>query len=492
MDWNPILPEETLDPQNWDDLRVLGHRMVDDMLDYLQDVRERPVWEHVPETVKAYLRQPLPQNPQPVEEVYQEFSEYILPYPMGNIHPRFWGWVMGNGTPTAMLTEMLASAMNPNMGGGDHGGVYVEAQVLDWMKELFGYPQDASGLLVSGASMANLVGLTVARNTCAGYDVRKFGTCAAPKPLVLYASREVHSCVQKAAELLGLGSEALRYIPVDENFRMNITFLENAIAADRAAGMEPLCVVGTAGTVNTGAFDDLDALAEICDREGMWFHVDGAFGAFAHLVPEMGEAVRGMQRADSLALDLHKWMYMPFETGCVLVRSEPHHREAFSLTPEYLAHAERGLAAGKIWFSDYGVQLSRGFRALKVWMSLKEQGAEKFRRMVSQNIQQARYLAALIGQQAELEIHAPVSLNIVCFRFNPGGMSETDLNRLNHELMIQIHESGVAIPTYTTLYGRYLLRVCVTNHRSKKEDFDLFVNLVLQIGRMLAEEIAVH
>lgn len=483
--------EESLDPLDWDQLRVLGHQMLDDMFVYLQNVGQRPAWQPVPDQVKAALQQPLPQEPQSIQDVYQEFKDLILPYPMGNIHPRFWAWVMGNGTPTAMLAEMLASAMNPNMGGGDHGGVYVENQVLDWLKEMFGFPLEASGLLVSGASMANVVGLTVARNTCAGYDVRQLGTCAAPKPLVLYASKEAHSCIQKATELLGLGSEALRHIPVDEQYRMRIDLLEQSIAADKAAGFQPFCVVGTAGTVNTGAFDDLEALADICQRENLWFHVDGAFGVFAALVPEMSDCVKGFQRADSIAMDLHKWMYMPFEAGCVLVRSESSHRKAFSLTPDYLAHAVGGVAGGKTWFSDYGVQLSRGFRALKVWMSLKEQGVDKFRYLVRQNIQQARYLAALVDGQPLLERFAPVSLNIVCFRYNPGKFKEDSLNQLNQELLIRLHESGIAVPGYTTLEGKYLLRVCITNHRSKKDDFDLFIEAVVMYGNELANTMIV-
>ena len=353
--------EETLDPQDWGEMRRLGHQMVDDMFDYLENVRERPVWQPLPAEVRAYLKQPLPQEPQAPGEIYQEFVENILPYPMGNIHPRFWGWVMGNGTPFAMLAEMLAAGMNPNLGGGDHVANEVEKQVLNWCKEMFGFPLDASGLLVSGASMANLVGLTVARNTCAGYDIRQLGARAAVQPLVLYASQEVHSCVEKAVELLGLGRTALRLIAVDEQYEMRLDLLEDAITTDRANGFLPFCVIGTAGTVNTGAIDDLAGLAEIAEREKIWFHVDGAFGAFAALSPKLSGCVAAIQQADSLALDLHKWLYMPFEAGCILVRSEEFHRRAFSLTPEYLAHAERGLAGGSNWFSDYGVQLSPRF-----------------------------------------------------------------------------------------------------------------------------------
>jgi glutamate/tyrosine decarboxylase-like PLP-dependent enzyme len=406
-----------------------------------------------------------------------------LPYPLGNIHPRFWGWVMGNGTPFGMLAEMLAAGFNPNMGGGNHVANYVEAQVIDWCKTMFDFPPEASGLLVSGGSMANLVGLAVARNTLAGFDVRNDGLVGAPNRLIVYASREVHSSVHKAVELLGLGRDALHLIPVDSEYRIEIPALEATIAADRQAGDQPLCVVGNAGTVNTGAIDDLERLADLCEREKMWFHVDGAFGAMAALSEELHQYIKGMQRADSLAFDLHKWLYLQFEAGCVLVRRESDHRRAFSLTPEYLAHGgERGLASGSLWFSDYGVQLTRGFRALKAWMVIKEHGIRKFGRMIEQNVSQARYLAALVDAAPQLERLAPVPLNIVCFRYRAEGLDDLALNELNQELLIRLHESGLAVPSYTILDGRYALRAAITNHRSRREDFDLLVREVIRLG----------
>ena len=489
MPAKPYPSEENLDPQDWTAFRSLAHRMLDDMLDYQQHVRERPVWQPVPAETKAFLQQPLPQEPQPHEQVYQDFVHNVLPYPMGNIHPRFWGWVMGNGTPFSVMAELLAATMNPNMGGGEHGANYVEKQVIDWLKQMFAYPADASGLLVSGASMANLIGLTVARNTLAGYDLRHQGLRAGPRQMVVYASQEVHSCVHKAVELLGLGRDALRLVPVNPAYEMELDALEQMIAADRAAGLQPFCVVGTAGTVNTGAIDDLQGLAEICARENLWFHVDGAIGAVAILAPEVHACVEGLQRSDSLALDLHKWMYMPFEAGCALVRSEPAHRKAFSLTPEYLTHAERGLAAGSLWFSDYGLQLSRSFRALKVWMSLKEHGVQKFGRLVQQNMLQAQHLAGLVDAHPRLERLAPVDLNIVCFRYNPGEMDTAGLNRLNQEVLARLHESGIAAPSSTTLQGCFCLRAAITNHRSRLDDFDLLVETVARLGdQALAEQ----
>jgi glutamate/tyrosine decarboxylase-like PLP-dependent enzyme len=483
---NPVengTPEESLDPQDWDALRALGHRMVDDMLTYLQTVRERPVWQPIPGAVKDHLDRPLPLEPQAPEAVYQEFLDYVLPHPLGNIHPRFWGWVIGTGTPLGALAELLAATMNPNLGGANHVANLVERQVVEWCKAMLGFPAGASGLLVSGGSMANLVGLTVARNTRAGFDVRRDGVAAAPQPLVLYASSETHTSVHKAVELLGLGGQALRLIPVDAEFRIDLAALEGAIAADRAAGRRPFCVVGNAGTVNTGAFDDLSALAELCRREGLWFHVDGAFGALAVLAPGLDELAAGMDRADSLAFDLHKWLYMPIEIGCVLVRREADHRGAFSLTPEYLSHGgERGMAGGATWFSDYGVQLTRGFRALKAWMSFKAYGVRRYGRLIHQNVDQARYLVGLVDAAPGLERLAPAPLNIVCFRYNPGGLDDAALNALNQELLIRLHESGLAGPSYTTLNGRYALRAAITNHRSTREDFDVLVREVIRLG----------
>lgn len=312
--------EETLDPKDWEAMRALGHQMVDDRMTYLETVRERPVWQPIPEKVRENLKKPLPMEPQGAKRAYQDFLENVLPHPMGNIHPRFWGWVEGTGTPFGMLAEMLAAGMNPDLGAGNHVANYVEAQVLDWLKEMLGYPAEASGLLVSGGSMANLVGLTVARNTMAEFDVRQHGLQASSRKMTLYGSAEMHSSFQKAIELLGLGNDSLRKIPVNADFQIDTETLEMAISEDRSEGYQPIAVIGNAGTVSTGTFDDFNALADICAREGLWFHVDGAFGAWAALSPKLRHLVSGMERADSLAFDLHKWMYMPFELGCALVR----------------------------------------------------------------------------------------------------------------------------------------------------------------------------
>jgi aromatic-L-amino-acid/L-tryptophan decarboxylase len=486
--WN-VGPEETLDPSNWESMRKLGHNMLDDMMNYMETVRKRPVWQHLPEQVKVNFSKPVPKQPQSPEEIYEEFVENVLPYPMGNIHPRFWGWILGTGTVMGAFAELLAASMNTNTGGGgNHIANHVEKQVIDWIKEMLGYPQSASGVLTSGCSAANIIGLTVARNAKAGFDLRREGLQRAKQRMVLYASQEIHSSIQKAAELLGLGSEALRLLPVNNYFQIDLKALKATIKKDREKGYRPFCVVGAAGTTNTGSIDNLDALADLCQQKNLWLHVDGAFGAWATLTPRARNKVAGIERADSLALDLHKWMYMPYEIGCILVRHEEKHREAFSLTPDYLAHGEgrRGLTGGDLpWFSDYSFQLSRGFRALKAWMSLKEHGSLKYARIIQQNIDQARYLGELVKASPELELSAPVMLNVVCFRYVALALGDAELDELNKQIIVELQEQGVAVLSGTIINGKYVLRAANANHRSRRGDFEVLVREVIRIGKEL-------
>ncbi len=476
------MPPETLDPDDWQAMRALAHRAVDDGFDWLSTVRDRPVWQAPPEAVAAHFRQSLPRAPQGAEGAYQEFVDKILPYPMGNVHPRFWAWYMGNGTPLGAIGDFLAAIVNPNMGGGNHVANHVESQVVDWCKEIVGLPPESSGLLVSGASVANLICLTVARNAATHFDVRALGVRAMPAALAFYASVEVHSCLQKSLELLGLGACALRKVPVNAAYQIDLDALAEMVGADRRAGIVPACVIGNAGTINTGAVDDLGALAAFCEREQLWFHVDGAIGAVVALSARHRQLVAGIEAADSVALDLHKWLHVPFEAGCALVRDRRAHRAAFALTPEYLSHTARGLASGSLWFSEYGPQLSRGFRALKVWLSFKEHGLDRYGRLIDQNIAQAHELAALVNADPRLELMAPVVLNIVCFRYRAPGMADAALDEFNEELLIRLHESGIAAPSYTTLGGKYCLRAAIANHRTQSGDLRLMVEALNRLA----------
>ncbi|MGB3281237.1 MAG: pyridoxal-dependent decarboxylase, partial [Pseudorhodobacter sp.] len=338
----------------------------------------------------------------------------------------------------------------------------------------------------SGGSMANMVGLTVARNVMAGVDVRAEGVTSLPQPLRFYASDQAHSCHQKSMEILGLGSRSLRLIATDDALRMDISALEQAIAEDCAAGFRPVCVIGTAGTTNTGAIDDMPAIEAICRREGLWFHVDGCIGALIKIASKNRALVDGIEKADSLALDPHKWLHTPFEAGCALVRDYDKHFGTFALHPEYLEEQTRGIATGVFLF-DFGFELSRGFKALKVWMSLKEQGVEKFGRLIDQNIAQGAYLAGLIKAEPRLELMAETAINIVCFRYLGNGGSDAEIKARNIEIMLRIQEAGTAVPTDTTVRGRHCLRVAINNHRTRQEDLDLLVAEVLRIGQQLEQ-----
>lgn len=466
-------------------MRALAHRMVDDAITYLQTVRERPVSQPVPAAIAQRFDAAAPQLPSGADAAYREFSETILPYPMGNIPPRFWACYMGNGTVFGALAEFMAAVMNPNLGGGNHIANLVEGQVVNWTKEMIGLPREASGLQVSGGSMPNFVGLAVARNSKAGYDVREQGANAAGKRLTIYTSSEAHSSIQKAVELLGMGSLSLRKVPASADYTIDLAAVAQMIAADRHAGWLPICIVGNAGTINTGAIDDLNALADLCQRENLWLHVDGAIGAVTVLAAKVKPQLAGIERADSIALDLHKWLHVPFEAGCILVRCERAHRRTFALTPEYLTHETRGLAAGTLWFSDYGLQLSRQFRALKVWMSIKKHGLDRFGRMIARNVDQAHYFGRLVEAAADLELVAPIGLDIVCFRFNPGRLADEALDAINKEILMQLYEQGIAVPSYSTLHGRYCLRIAIANHRSTLQDFDLLAREVHRIGNAL-------
>lgn len=488
----PTRTEESLDPESWESLRAHGHRVLDELLDWLRTLRERPAWQPVPQQVRDALQSPLPQQGQGLERAWEDFRSQVLPYPWGNVHPRFWGWVNGTGTPSAALAELATAVLNTNAGGGHQAAPYVERQVLDWCKTMLGFPATASGVMVTGGSVANLVALAAARDA-ADPGIGQNGLAATPQPLVFYASSETHNSVDKAVRLLGLGQRALRAVPVTPDFRIDVGALEQAIAADRAAGARPCCVVGNAGTVNTAAIDDLPALADLCRREALWFHVDGAFGALAAISDTLRPLVAGLERADSVAFDLHKWMFMPYDVGCVLVRDPEAHRRPFATQASYLARLERGAAPNDHDPGSLGPELSREFRGLKVWLSLKEHGIAKFARLIEQNVAQAKYLAGLVHRHPELELLAPVALNIVCLRYCPaqevGSASEAALNAMNREILMRVQERGIAVPSATTLQGRFALRVAITNHRTVRADLDLFAASVVEIGRTLRSEL---
>jgi glutamate/tyrosine decarboxylase-like PLP-dependent enzyme len=471
-------PHHTLDPADWGATRALGHRMLDDMLDWLERARERPVWEHMPADKRAELRAPLPAQGAELEQLYADFQRLVLPYGAGNDHPRFFGWVNGGGTAAGILAELLVAVFNPNCGGRDHAAIEVERQVVAWAAQAVGFPPEAGGVLITGSSMANMVALLTARRAALGPDVRAHGVDGAG--LRAYCSVAAHGCIPRAMDMAGLGTDALRLIPTGADHSMDLAALTQAIAADKAAGLHPFLIVGTAGAVDTGAFDDLAAIATIAAREKIWFHVDGAFGATAAFSARYRHLLAGVERADSLAFDFHKWAQVPYDCGCVLMRDRALLLGTFAQSLAYLEGAERGIAGNPPWPRDLGPDLSREFRALKVWFTLRAYGAEGIGRVVETGCDVAQHMAARISREPALELLAPVPLNIVCFRVARGA---ADLNQFNKDLVADLQESGIAAPSTTTIDGKLAIRAGVFNHRSTREDADALVDGILAMAK---------
>ena len=473
--------DPTLDPRDWAAIRTQGHRMLDDMFDYLERIRERGAWQPIPDAVRARFRGELPLGPSELSVVHAEFLQNILPYSNGNAHPGFLGWVHGGGTAAGMLAEMLAAGLNANLGGRDHAPIEVERQIVHWMRELFGFPPSASGLFVTGTSMANLIAVIIARDQALGFEIRRAGVPAGKKRLTAYASVAAHGSLRRAFDFCGLGSEALRLTPVDTQQRVNIAALRSMIAADRAAGYTPFLLIGTAGTVDTGAIDDLDGLVVVAGEQDLWLHVDGAYGALGILAPEIAPRLAGIEAADSLAFDFHKWGQVPYDAGFLLVRDGELHRKAFESPAAYLEREKRGLAGGSPWPCDFGPDLSRGFRALKTWFTLKVYGLHALGQTIGRTCELARYLERRIAESGELELAAPVALNIVCFRYRCA-----DADRVNARIVVELQESGVAAPSTTRIGGDTAIRAAITNHRTEARDIDALVDATLRIGRTLA------
>jgi aromatic-L-amino-acid decarboxylase len=473
----PSEASETLDPQNWDEIRAQGHRMLDDMLDYAANVRDRPVWQPIPDQVRAQFREKLPRQGADLGEVYRQFTDFIVPYATGNVHPGFMGWVHGGGTAVGMLAEMLAAGLNANLGGRDHIPIEVERQIVEWTRQMFGFPNGASGIFVTGTSMANLMAVLVARTAALGRAVRQHGVGDEGAALTAYTSTAAHGCISKAMDIAGFGSDALRCIEVDRSHRIDVAALRERIAGDRAAGLKPFLVVGSAGTVDIGATDDLEALSALCREQQLWFHVDGAYGALGILSPALAPRLAGIEHADSIALDFHKWGQVPYDAGFLMVRDGDRHRDTFAAPAAYLRRETRGLAAGSSWPCDLGPDLSRGFRALKTWFTLKTYGTEKLGAVITRTCALAAYLETRILAEPKLELLAPVQLNIVCFRYRAA-----DANKVNGEIVIDIQESGIAAPSTTVLDGQLAIRAAIVNHRTDTCDIDALISAVLEFG----------
>ena len=473
-------------------LRRFAHAAVDLAVDHLAGISDGRVFTPMaPEERGRLLDARLPDDGRTPDAILDLFRDAVLPHPMGNGHPRFFGWVNSPPAPIGAVADLLAAAMNPSCAGGDHAAIYLERAAVRWLMDLVGFPTEGSmGLLVSGASVASIIALAAARHRIAarhGWDVRDEGVQGARPRLRLYVSGETHSCLRKAAELLGLGASSVRTVPVDARFAMDVRALREAIAADRRAGDLPFCVAASAGTVGTGAIDPLAALADLCAEEGLWLHVDGAYGGLGVLAKDQTARYDGMARADSLALDPHKWLSVPAECGCVLVRDGALLRDAFSLIPPYLRTEEGKGFGGLPWFSEYGVQQTRGFRALKLWMVLQHLGRRGVTALVERHLALAQRLAERIDAAPDLERMAPVGLSIVCFRYAPPSRrgDAAGLDALNKRLMERVQAEGAAFLTNTAIDGRFALRACILHYATTEDDLAALVDVVRKTGASL-------
>ncbi|MEO1562740.1 MAG: pyridoxal-dependent decarboxylase [Pseudomonadota bacterium] len=472
----------TLDPQDWEDLNKEAKLTLDAAMEHWQSMSDGRVWTPFPDHLKSALGFGIPKKGMQISDIRGALVD-LMPYGVGNTHPRFFGWVHGSGDPSGVLAEIVASAMNANCGGRDHVGLYVERQVVDWARELTGLPETASGLVVSGTSMATLIALKVARDKAWFFQARDHGN---PERMVAYASANAHSCVAKTLDILGFGKEALRKAPMGADGKVDIATLKDLIYLDNEAGLKPFAIIGTAGDVNTGDIDDLEALSSVAKRNGLWFHVDGAFGVSAALLPEVKERLAGLELADSVAFDFHKWWHVNYDAGCVLIRNGEDHLRSWSDRPDYLAPGD-ALAGGAPWPTDMGPELSRGFRALKVWAHLLIHGTERIAEQMARNIAQVKTLAAMITEIEELELSFEPSMNICCFRLV---YPETNLDALNAAVVAEVQRAGLAAPSTTRIDGNLVIRVNITNHRTQDEDLDVLLDAVMDAGAKLREKFA--
>jgi len=491
-----VAKEKTLDPDDWRAMRTLGHRMLDDMMNYLETIKSRP-FSFPPMEAIQNICVPLTREGEGEEKVYELFKQHVLPYTAGNNRPRFWGGVGGTGSPYGMLAEMLRAGTNNAIEavGLDSAG-YVHKQVIEWVKEMLDYPKEAGGVLVSGGSEANFTGLAVARNARAEVDVKSKGVQEVPHRMTIYVSDGGHHCLERSVELLGLGNESLRWIPSDDDHKIKLDALKMAIREDREHGCYPFCIIGNAGSVDTGAFDDLNALADIAAKEKMWFHVDGVFGCWVKISKTHRHLADGIERADSLAVDLHKWMYMPYGLGCTLVKDRLAHFGTFAY-----GHEAQYLKAGIDLIKAEGdplsnphylaLPLSRSFLSLKAYMTLRAYGRDRYTDLIQQNLNQAIYLGELVKKDPDMELLAPVASNVVCFRYYPKGLDEAQLDKLNKTIADEINKILFWMVSDTKVKGKFTLRAAIVNHRSRKEDFDYLHSLVKELGEKALKDVKI-
>ncbi len=476
------------------EFRRLGHLLVDRIGEFFDSLPDRRVTPgESPKSVRARIRSgDLPQRGAPADTLLGEAAQLLFDHSLHNGHPRFLGYITSSAAPLGALADLLASAVNANLGKWDLAPIAceIESQTVRWLAELIGYPTSCGGLMVSGGNMANLHGFMAARKAKIDWDVRTDGVRGAAHPTTVYASRETHTWIEKAADTSGLGTDAIRWIDTDEQLRIDVDALARRIEEDRAAGCLPLLVVGTAGNVSTGAVDPLGELADLCEAQDLWFHVDGAYGAPAAALPEAATELTALNRADSVALDPHKWLYSPLEAGCTLVRDPAALENAFSFQPAYYHFAEGAAEESGLNYYELGFQNSRRFRALKVWLGLRHLGKEGYTRLIREDIALARRLHTRVAAHPEFEALTQ-HLSITTFRYVPDGVSPQAaeaavyLNRLNQALLDQVQRGGEFFVSNAILDGRYALRSCIVNFRTSAEDIDAMPEAIARVGRVL-------
>ena len=474
--------------------RALGHQLVDTVAEFLDAIPDRPLTRDAsPSAVRQALALEggLPESGMDAGELLQQTARQLFDHSLVNGHPKFFGYITSSPAPIGMLGDLLAAAVNANVGSWTlaPAATAIETQTVQWIAEFIGYPSDCGGLLVSGGNMANFVGFLAARAARAPWDVRTQGVNGdRGRRLRVYASAETHTWIQKGADISGLGTDAIRWIPTDRQLRMDVAALRRQIEDDTAAGDVPCIVIGTAGSVSTGAVDPLPEIAAVCREHGIWFHVDAAYGGFAAAVPEAPQQLRGLSEADSVAVDPHKWLYAPLEAGCALVRRPDALRAAFAYHPPYYHFDEHATN-----YVDYGPQNSRGFRALKVWLALRQVGAAGYRQMIADDIRLSRVLAEAIAQHDELELGTQ-SLSIATFRYVPRNLRsrvgdpevERHLDALNRALLDRLQRGGETFVSNAVVTGRYMLRACIVNFHTTREDVEMLAEIAARVGSEVA------
>jgi glutamate/tyrosine decarboxylase-like PLP-dependent enzyme len=481
-----------------DEFRRLGHALVDRIAQHLETINDRPITAgDAPSDVRELIGQrALPDRGTEAGPLLDRTAQLLFDHSLFNLHPKFWGYITGSPAPLGMLADLLADSINPNVGAFLLSPVAteIEKQTVRWIAEFIGFTASCGGIMVSGGNMANMVGFLAARRAKAGWDVRTDGLRAGNAQLTAYASRETHTWIQKAADLFGLGLNAIRWIDVDDQLRMDVAKLDRAIAADRDAGHLPFIVIGTAGSVSTGAIDPLGDIAAICKRHDVWFHVDGAYGAPAAVLPEAPPDLKALALADSVAVDPHKWLYAPLEAGCTLVRNVSHLADAYSFHPVYYHFDDGGDGEAPTNFHELGLQNSRGFRALKVWLTLQQAGRDGYIQMIRDDIAFTKAMYDAVAAHPELEPFT-LALSIATFRYVPADLSlegaerEQYLNELNTALVSRLQANGDLFVSNAVINGSYVLRACIVNFRTNLKDVQAVPEMVVTAGRAIAAEL---